>query len=133
MAAKKEVRKFDKKFNNMKNIVVIVLLIGILGAATFYFSVSSENIHLSGRLWFGKIHPMVTDIWGKSWSVTENPDAGITAKLLQSYIDKNVEIDGKIITITEGVECKEGEIIPVQIGCKHDVKVVFPEKIMIIE
>lgn len=120
---------------NKKKFILTVLLatlLVILTISVLYFK-SSKNIHLSGKLWFGKIRPMVTDGMGKMWGIIENPSKGITNELLQSYIDKNVEIDGKIITITEGVECKAGEVSLSQIGCKHDVKVVFPEKIKIFE
>lgn len=128
-AAKKEVRKSDKKINNTKNIAIIILLIGILGAATFYFSASSKNIHLSGKLWFGKVYPMITDNSEKVWSVTENADAGITGELLQSYMDKNVEIDGRIITVMIGGT--DSNCMMSQVGCKHDVEVVLPEKIRV--
>tara|TARA_Y100000310_G_scaffold316947_1_gene369253 strand:+ start:7986 stop:8336 length:351 start_codon:yes stop_codon:yes gene_type:complete len=106
---------------------LVAILIGFFLMVFLFFWSAQKEVNLSGNLTYNSAK--AESFFVENKRIIINPDAGITRDLLISYADKNVEIIGKITTITEGVSGPD--CYKVQIGCEREVEVVLPEKIKI--
>src|SRR3989344_3944658 len=96
--------------------LLLVLILCIATAMWFIFN-KDNSISLSGKLTFQPFKVPSFNLDGQQ--IVENQEAGITYEMMQTYVDKNVDLRGEIITITIGVSGPDCFMI--QIGCERDV------------
>jgi hypothetical protein len=107
---------------------LILTLVGIFIVGIWFFW-NTQNVHLSGKLEYNPYKVIIFSVDGKK--MISNPEAGITRDVLVSYSGKNIEVEGKIITITEGVASPKSHLT--QIGTERKMKVVLPKNIRVIK
>lgn len=106
----------------------LVLILCIATAAWFILN-KDNSISLLGKLTFQPFKVPTFNLDGQQ--IVENQEAGITYEMMRAYVDKNVDLRGKIITITIGASGPDCSMT--QIGCERAIKVVLPNTIKVIE